>query len=204
MDLPNNNHIDLKPLTSGQIAEYCHVSLRAVLKWIAAGKLKAYRTPGQHSRIDVNDFISFLQTYRMPIPAALASYGSSKKRILIVDDDKGIVHSIRRNLMRDNKYEIEVAYNGFSAGQKFSIFRPDFVILDILMPGVDGYEICTQIRRNKAHNNVKILVVSGVDTYAEVKKMMDLGADDYLPKPFSNQALQEKMKKLLGEDHGYL
>lgn len=199
--MSNTHNTDLKPLTSGQIAEYCHVSLRAVLKWIAAGKLKAYRTPGQHSRIDVNDFISFLHTYHMPIPAQLTCYLPSKKRILIVDDDKGIVHSIQRNLMRDNKYEVDVAYDGFSAGQKFSTFRPDFIILDILMEGVNGYEICAQIRRQEANKNVKILVVSGVDTSEEIKKMMDLGADDYLAKPFTNQALQEKMKKLLGEDH---
>jgi len=57
-----------EPLTTGQIAEYCHVTYRAVLKWIEAGKLKAYRTPGKHSRVKVGDFVDFLTEYKMPIP----------------------------------------------------------------------------------------------------------------------------------------
>ena len=190
-----------KPLTTGQIAQFCHVTHRAVLKWVASGKLKGYRTPGQHSRISREDFMSFLKSYRMPIPQEFTSYVPRKRKILIVDDDRGIVHSIQRNLMLENKYDIEVAFDGFNAGKKFFEFRPDFVILDIRMPGMDGYEVCAQIRRDQANRDVKILAISGMDQQKEIKKIMDLGADDYLAKPFTNKTLQEKVKKLLGENH---
>ena len=199
MEDAGSNKENNKPLTTGQIAQFCHVTHRAALKWVASGKLKAYRTPGQHSRIDREDFISFLKTYHMPIPQELNAHVPLKKRILVVDDDRGIVHSIQRTLMLGNKYDIAVAFDGFDAGVKFFEFKPDFVILDIRMPGVDGYEVCARIRRDKTNQEVKILAISGMDQKEEIKKIMDLGANDYLAKPFTNKALQEKVKKLLGE-----
>src|ERR1700691_3737542 len=107
------------PLTTGQIAKHCHVTHRGVLKWVESGKLKAYRTPGNHSRVSIEDFISFLKEYNMPIPAEFGPV-SLLKKILIVDDDHGIVHSLRRMLMIENKYSIEEAYDGFEAGKKFT------------------------------------------------------------------------------------
>jgi excisionase family DNA binding protein len=127
-----------RPLTTGQIAQYCHVTHRGVLKWVESGKLKAYRTPGNHSRVSVEDFLCFLKEYHMPIPAVLQPPAAHKK-ILIVDDDRSMVHSLQRVLMMENKYIIEAAYDGFQAGQKFSAFKPDFIILDVCMPGMDGY-----------------------------------------------------------------
>src|SRR5580693_2953716 len=95
-----------EPLTTGEIAKYCHVTHRGVLKWVESGKLKAYRTPGQHSRVSVEDFLVFLKTYNMPIPVELEP-ASLLKKVLIVDDDRGIVYSLRRVLMMENTYNIE-------------------------------------------------------------------------------------------------
>lgn len=131
------------PLTTGEIARYCHVTHRGVLKWVASGKLKAYRTPGNHSRVQLEDFIEFLKKYSMPIPLEVADKLKSIKRVLIVDDDRGIVHAISRTLKVSNNYEVDVAYDGFEAGQKFSDFKPDLVILDIRMPNLDGYHVCS-------------------------------------------------------------
>src|SRR5438132_13932222 len=102
-----------KPLTTGQIAQYCHVTHRGVLKWVESGKLKAYRTPGKHSRVSVEDFLIFLKTYNMPVPIELQPpAGKVKRKVLIVDDDRGIVSSLRRILMLEDQYIIEVAYDG--------------------------------------------------------------------------------------------
>ena len=136
MDTENNNK---EPLTTGEIAKFCHVTHRGVLKWVESGKLKAYRTPGKHSRVSIEDFISFLKEYNMPIPVELQPIVPLKK-VLIVDDDRGIVYSLRRILMMENKYNIETAFDGFEAGKKFSAFQPDLMILDIHMPALDGYQ----------------------------------------------------------------
>lgn len=185
-----------RPLTTGEIAGYCHVTHRAVLKWVDSGKLKAYRTPGKHSRVEVKDFLDFLNAYNMPIPPDL-SFDTGKKRVLIVDDDKNIVQTIKRVLMTQNHYEIDVAYDGFDAGRKFFAFKPDMVILDIQMPGVDGYEVCAHIRKDPANTAVRILAISGVLDGAGEKRILKLGADEYLAKPFDNQDLKSKMEKLL-------
>ena len=185
-----------EPLTTGEIAKYCHVTHRGVLKWVASGKLKAYRTPGQHSRVSVDDFLSFLKEYNMPIPQELET-ATAHKKILIVDDDHGIVQSLQRVLMLENKYIIEAAFDGYEAGKKFFLFKPDFIILDICMPGLNGFQVCANIRQDKDNKHIKILAISGMSEAHEIKKIMDLGADGYLQKPFSNEALQQKIRQIL-------
>ena len=143
-----------EPLTTGEVAEYCHVTYRAVLKWIAEGKLKAYRTPGQHSRVSVNDFLDFLEKYHMPVPNGLQRT-AEKPRILVVDDDRKIVQLVKKALEADERYEISTAYDGFTAGQKFCRFHPEVVVLDIMMPGLNGYDVCTTIRSDPANKDVK-------------------------------------------------
>lgn len=185
------------PMTTGQVAEYCHVSHRAVLKWVEAGKLKAYRTPGKHSRVSEEDFVRFLKEYNMPVPAQLQA-PDTRKKILIVDDDRGIVHSLQRVLKMNNTYVIETAYNGFEAGKKFAAFKPDFIILDIRMPGLDGYEVCANIRSDPNNSHIKILILSGINEPQEIQRILDLGANDFMHKPFKNDVLQEKVRLMLG------
>ena len=187
-----------RPLTTGQIAQYCHVSHRAVLKWVASGKLKAYRTPGKHSRVSIEDFVAFLNLYHMPVPAEFV-HTIAQRKILIVDDDRGIVSSLHRALTLENKYMIDVAYDGFEAGKKFVVFKPQLIILDIHMPGLDGYQVCANIRSDPGNKSVRILAISGVSETQEIKKIMDLGADDYLSKPFSNKVLKDKISRMIGD-----
>jgi len=184
-------------LTTGEVAKYCHVTHRGVLKWVESGKLKAYRTPGKHSRVSVEDFLSFLQKYNMPIPAELQS-ASLLKKIMIVDDDRGIVHALQRVLVMENKYLIEEAFDGFDAGKKFTAFKPDLIILDIHMPTMDGYEAYANIRQDAHGKNTKIIIISGTSEPKEVQKIADLGADGFLQKPFSNEAFKEKIGQMLG------
>ena len=183
--------------TTGEVARHCQVTERAVLKWISAGKLRAFRTPGKHSRVKREDFLDFLRRFDMPLP--FNEQGRiSRKKILIVDDDRGMVCSIERTLLLENVYEIETAFDGFSAGRKFLEFRPDFIILDIWMPGLNGYEVCAQIRKEPSAKSVKILAISGTDNPKEIEKIISQGADDYMVKPFGNKDLTDRIKKLLG------
>ena len=184
-------------LTTGEIAKYCHVTHRGVLKWVTSGKLKGYRTPGKHSRVSVEDFIEFLKAYNMPIPKELHP-ASLLTRVLIVDDDRGIVYSLRRLLMMENKYNMETAFDGFEAGRKFAAFQPHLIILDIHMPALNGFQVYANIRNDPANKNVKVLIISGVTDPKEIQKIMDLRADGFLQKPFSNENLKEKMKLIMG------
>ncbi|MDE2027132.1 MAG: response regulator [Candidatus Omnitrophica bacterium] len=189
--------MERKALTTYEVARYCHVTPRTANQWINEGKLKAYRTPGKHSRVEVKDFLDFLAQYNMPVPDELMSSREIRKRILIVDDDRGIVDSIRRFLVREKVYAIEIAYDGFEAGQKFTAFKPDLVILDIKMPGLNGYEVCSRLRTNPQNKNVSILLISGITDQSGLSQARGAGADDYLEKPFSNASLKQNIEALL-------
>ena len=189
-----------KSLTTRDIAGYCQVTQRTAVQWINDGKLKFFRTLGQHIRVNRADFLEFLKMHQMPIPEELTASveTNGKKKILIVDDDKSMVDAIQRFLKREKVYDLEIAYDGFEAGQKFSDFKPDLVVLDIKMPGVDGYKLCSHVRDNPDNKSTKILLISGVINQNELQQIKKSGANDYLAKPFDNKTLKIKIEELLG------
>lgn len=186
-------------LTTRNVAEYCDVTIHAVNKWVNAGKLKAYQTPGNHKKISEEEFIRFLQQYNMVIPEDFVSKMRKSKRILIVDDDKSSVRLIMGLLNKLANYEIKSAYDGFKAGVKYCAFKPDLITLDLMMKGVNGFDVCSYIRSEHKNDNVKILAVSAYLDDENKKKILDLGADDYLSKPFSSKEFNDKVSKLLNK-----
>lgn len=186
-----------KPLTTGEIAELCHVHLRTVLQWVHDGKLKAYRTPGNHSRVQVPDFIDFLKQFNMPIPDSLSSRGSTRK-ILIVDDDANMVSSLKRLLKKDPSFEVDVAYDGFEAGIKLLLFKPDVIILDMRMPGMNGYEVAQKVKRSPNCLHTAIIGVSAYFEEADKKRLLDIGVDACIDKPFNSDALLDQVHALMG------
>ncbi len=186
-----------RPLTTGEIADLCHVHLRTVLQWVHDGKLKAYRTPGNHSRIKVDDFLIFLKQFNMPIPDNLEGRGVARK-VLIVDDDTNMVSAIRRLFKKELNFEIEVAYDGFEAGIKLLLFKPDLVILDMKMPGMNGYEVAQKIKRSANCDHTKIIGVSAYFEEADKQRLRDIGVEYCFDKPFNSAELVEKAKLVLG------
>ena len=184
-----------RPLTTGEIADLCHVHLRTALQWIHDGKLKAYRTPGNHSRVKVEDFINFLKQYNMPIPESLAVRGGVRK-ILIVDDDANMVSSIRRLFKKEPQFEIEVAYDGFEAGIKLLLFKPDLVILDMKMPGMNGFEVASKIKRSANCEHTRIIGVSAYFEAAEKQRLREIGVEHCFDKPFNSGDLVAKAKEM--------
>ncbi len=185
-------------LTTYEIAQHCQVTPRTVIQWINEGKLTAYRTPGNHSRVSIEEFVSFLKKYNMPIPKEFESASVvDLKRVLIVDDDKDLVALTKRFLLFQKNYAIEVAFDGFEAGEKFVSFKPHLILLDIQMPGMNGYGVCSRIRSNPENKNVKILFISGNTDDEAINEMKKVGADAFLPKPFDMDSLKEKIEELL-------
>jgi excisionase family DNA binding protein len=185
-----------EPLTTGEVAELCHVTYRSVLMWIEEEKLNSYKTPGGHNRIKKDDFLDFLKRYNMPIPEELKT-GVAKKKILIADDDKDMVKTIKAVLQMKNGYEIDTAYDGFDTGTKLLVFRPDLLILDVRMPGVDGYEIIKRIKQSPEASEIKIIAISGYFKEEGRKRILSLGVDACLNKPFEPEKLLEKIKELI-------
>ena len=121
------------------------------------------------------------------------------KKVLVVDDEQESVDVITEFLkLKFPQWDIRFSMDGFTAGRMLSEFYPDLVILDLMLPGVDGFQICKQIRSDSTLAGVKVLAITGYDTAEMKQKISDCGANDYLAKPMEIDVLLEKAKKLLG------
>jgi DNA-binding response OmpR family regulator len=118
------------------------------------------------------------------------------KEILIVDDEPSIVVPVQF-LMQQQGYHVLVAEDGHDALDMIYKYQPDLVLLDIMLPGIDGYEVCEIVRLNPKLRNVKIIFLTAKGREVEIAKGLALGADAYITKPFSNAELVAKVKTVL-------
>ena len=121
---------------------------------------------------------------------------SIPKKILIVDDEPNIVVPLEF-LMEQNNYDVRVAETGEQALEIISVYIPDLILLDIMLPGIDGYEVCQKIRGNPKLNHIKIIFISAMARSIDVAKGMGMTADEYITKPFSTADVVEKIRELL-------
>jgi len=120
------------------------------------------------------------------------------KRILIADDEPNIVVSLEF-LLKQKGHAVRVATNGEEAIDAVRDFRPDLVLLDVMMPKLSGYDVCQKIRENADWAGVRIVMLSAKGREVEVSKGMAVGADAYVTKPFSTKDLIAKVQELLGD-----
>jgi DNA-binding response OmpR family regulator len=123
----------------------------------------------------------------------LDNLDSGKKKVLVVDDDAEIVELISDILTRDGRFEIRTASSGYEAGMATQQFRPDLILLDYMLPDVNGNVVCQTIRSNPEFENTRIIIVSGVIKQEEIDQLLRSGAEDFLKKPFSITELTEKV-----------
>jgi DNA-binding response OmpR family regulator len=118
------------------------------------------------------------------------------KKILIVDDEPSIIVALQF-LMEQNGYETLVAFSGEEAMEVVAQHRPDLILLDIMLPVVDGFEVCQRVREKAEWKDIRIVLVTALDRESNVAKGLALGADAYVTKPFANADLIAKVKELL-------
>lgn len=120
-------------------------------------------------------------------------------KILIADDEPNIVISLEF-LMQQSGYEVATARDGEDAMQKIASFQPDLVLLDIMLPKLNGFEVCQRIRENGEWSRIKIIMLSAKGREIEVSKGIALGADAYVTKPFSTKDLIAQVQRLLVDE----
>ncbi|PYN57990.1 MAG: hypothetical protein DMD94_02110 [Candidatus Rokuibacteriota bacterium] len=184
-------------LTSGHAAAHCQVSTPTLKSWIREGQLHAFRTPGGHVRIAVEDFQRFLKKHRMPAyprPAAPAG-------VLIVDDEPQMVDILVDFLTSHARgFKIETATDGYEALIKLGSLRPALVILDVIMPKLDGIEVCRHLKTNSETRAIKILGITGYPHM--VPGLLVAGADACLAKPLALDSLDRELARLLAPSGG--
>ncbi len=167
--------------TTGEAAEVCKVSQQTIIRCFDAGRLEGFRVPGsKFRRIPRRSLVKFMKENNIP----LDSLESGKKKILIVDDDAEIVELMADVLVRDGRFDIKTAASGYDAGIMTQQFLPDLILLDYMLPDVNGNVVCETIRKNPEFENIKIIIVSGVIKQDEIDQLLKSGAEDFIRKPF--------------------
>ena len=122
---------------------------------------------------------------------------SGKRKVLVVDDDRDLVELLVDVLERDGRFETRAVNNGFEAGMMVKEYRPDLIILDVMLPDINGKDVCVRVRNDKSLEAVKIICVSGMVEEDKIEELHRAGANEFLAKPFETERLIERICALL-------
>jgi excisionase family DNA binding protein len=182
--------------TTHEISRILKVDFTTVIDWCDQTKLLCYRTPGGHRRVRPDDLYAFMRRFGFPMSEELSA--SAPLKMLVVDDEDTVRSTVSRMLKLSwPEAEVETAKDGFEAGRKTALFRPDAIVLDINLPGLDGFSVCELIRTDPLTSHTRILAVSGNPDPQYRTRILAAGADAFLPKPFELEELVARLKDLL-------
>jgi len=194
---PSNNKSILGQLffTTFEISQICGVNPTTVQNWVKSKKLKAFRTPGGHRRVRREDLISFMKEFGMPFPA---DFSQAPPLVMIVDDETDILDMLEE-LLKSGEDEISVvrAQSGVAALLMIGEYKPDLLIVDMMMPGMNGIDVCQKLRASPSTQNIKIVAISGDHNPVLKERILNAGADLFFTKPLDVIGFREKCLNLL-------
>ncbi len=183
-------------LTISQTSKYSNLDQETIIKLIDEGKIKADESVGGHRRVSREEIEKYMKENNIPIPDKIPE--DNRKKILIADDDKIVVETIVQFLEEDKHgYELISAADGFEAQSQIKHFRPDLLILDIMMPDINGYEVCKKLKSDDETKDIKIVVLSAYLDDENYEKMKEYGADACFSKPLPLAKLGDEIAALL-------
>lgn len=180
--------------TTGEAAKICKVSQQTIIRCFDSGQLKGFRVPGsKFRRIPRESLFRFMKDHHIPTDAL----ESGKRKVLLVDDEVDIVEMIHAALEEDGRFEVQIAANGFDAGMMVKEYRPDLIVLDVMLPDINGKEVCQRVRSDSSLEEVRIICISGMVEEDKIQELRLAGADDFVHKPFDVDYLIERMCRQL-------
>ena len=188
------NWSDKQVFTTGEAAEICKVSQQTIIRCFDSGRLQGFRVPGSRfRRIPRTELLRFMKNNDIPTDAL----ESMTKRILVVDDDDQIIELFRDVLGHDKRFDVKTASTGYDAGLLTEQFRPHLILLDFMLPDINGNLVCERIKTDPELSDTKVLMVSGVVNQEEISALSGSGADAFVKKPFDIRELVTKMEEIL-------
>ncbi len=176
--------------TTGEAAKICKVSQQTIIRCFDSGQLKGFRVPGSRfRRIPRNELYQFMKDNGIPTDAL----ESGKRKILVVDDDVELVELIGDVLDKDGRFEVRTVNNGFDAGMMVKEYHPDLIVLDIMLPDINGKEVCQRVRSDPSMDDVKIICISGMVEQDKIDDLKAAGANDFMQKPFEVDQLVDRI-----------
>lgn len=188
------------------VAKICCVTPTTVIRWIEDGLIPAFKTVGGHRRVRREDLERVCRERNIPFNVPT---GTEVGRILVVDDEPVVLDLVRDVVKELNhQFEVEVAKDAFDAGRLVVSFRPQLIFLDLMMPGVDGFEVCTRLKKDSATKDTEVIAITGYYTEANTERILAAGAAGCLRKPLDVLEVRRKvidafnLKEDVGEDRG--
>jgi len=180
--------------TTGEAAKICKVSQQTIIRCFDPGQLKGFRVPGSRfRRIPRDSLYRFMKENSIPTDAL----ETGRRGVLVVDDDPAVVELITDVLGRDGRFEIKSIDNGFGAGMIAKEYHPDLIILDVMLPDINGKAVCELIRSDSTMSDIKIICISGMVEEDKIKELRDAGADDFMHKPIDIDELLRRVCRQL-------
>lgn len=180
--------------TTGEAAKICKVSQQTIIRCFDSGQLKGFRVPGSRFRRIPRDVLyKFMRDNGIPTDAL----ESGKRKMLIVDDDRDLVELLRDSFDADGRFDVRTVNNGFDAGMMVKEYHPDIIILDVMLPDINGKEVCQRVRSDSTLDDVKIICISGMVEAEKVQELRDAGANDFVQKPFEVETLIQRVCRQL-------
>ena len=181
--------------STGEAAQICGISQQTIIRCFDRGELKGFLVPGsKFRRIPRDNLIRFMKRHNIP----LGQLDSAKRKVLIVEDDRQIVKLLAEVLNSDGRFETKSTGSGYEAGLLTEKFRPDVLVLDYLLPDINGNLVCQTVRANPDLSDTKIIIVSGVIDKKDVARLFADGANEFIQKPFDVNHLIDRICVLLG------
>jgi excisionase family DNA binding protein len=185
--------------TTGEAAKICKVSQQTIIRCFDSGQLKGFRVPGSRfRRIPREALFRFMKENGIPTDAL----ESGRRRILVVDDDQAVVDLITDVLAGDARFETRSVNNGFGAGMMAKEYHPDLIILDVMLPDINGKAVCELVKQDPTMSDIKIICISGLVEEDKIEELKEAGADDFLHKPLDIDELVRRMCRLLDIEAG--
>ena len=184
-------------LSTVTVARLLGVAVASISKWIDAGQLKAGRTPGGHRRVAKENLIAFLRRQQLPIPPELIT---TPPRVLIVDDEASVTQWIAGEIKAGHPdFEVFEANDGYRAGEIVASAKPDVVVLDLRMPGLDGFEVCRRIKGGQNAADTAVIAITAHHSKKAERRILEAGARAYFTKPLDADELLSEIVLALSE-----
>lgn len=164
-------------LTTGQVAQICHVAPRTVTKWFDTGQLKGYRIPGSRDRrIPANELIRFMKAHNMPTDAL----EMGKMRVLIIDSDWETAQNLSEALQAKRNYEVQTAQNSFDAGIIAQKQVPHVILINLMAQDIDANQVCKYVRTNNDLSGTRVIAVANNISQTQGQALLQKGFDAVL------------------------
>ena len=181
--------------TTGEAAKVCGVSQQTIIRCFDSGKLQGFRVPGSRfRRIPRGDLLRFMKSNGIPADAL----GGGRPRVLVVDDDQAIIDLVTEILGSEDRFDLITASTGYDAGLLTERHRPDLILLDYMLPDINGNVVCERVKSNPETSDTRIIIVSGATDRDEITSLLEKGADDFIAKPFAPDELLSRVMELTG------